>query len=264
MIYIASDHAGVELKLNLIHHIQATGRAITDEGPFALDSVDYPDFAAIVAKKIEADPTTYGILICGTGIGMSIAANRYAHVRAALCQSEAQTELARKHNNANVLCLGSRIISLETARRCVDTFLTTAFDGGRHTVRTDKLADRENPLTQLMQIEADAINFGFDWPNTEMAIDQIISECAEVKDALLNKESAQRVQEEISDLLHGAISLCTYAGFDVNETLSVIVKKFGGRMNALKTIAADQGLESLHGQSFEFMLELWREAKKIN
>ncbi len=261
MIYIASDHAGIELKAALIQHLAVIGRAVTDEGTVSTDSVDYPDYAQKVARQLFADPSAYGILICGTGTGMSIAANRFSHIRAALCQSAEESQLARAHNDANVLCLGARIVTVDAAIACVDAFLSTEFEGGRHALRTQKLGNNDS-LKTLIALEKDAVAFGFDWPNQDMILDQIISECAEIKDAVQKGELPARVQEEISDLLHAVISLCMYSGFDVNETIAIINQKFKGRMAALKAVAAEHGLDSLSGQSFEFMLELWDKAKK--
>lgn len=261
MIYIASDHAGVDLKAALAKHLVAGGYAVTDEGAVSTDSVDYPDYAQKVAERLLVDPSAYGILICGTGIGMSIAANRSSHIRAALCQSTEEAQLARAHNNVNVLCLGSRVITTDAAMACADAFLTAEFEGGRHALRTQKLVNSDL-LNALITLEKDAVAFGFDWPNQDMILDQIISECAEIKDAVQNGESPERVQEEVSDLLHAVISLCMYSGFDVNETIAIVNKKFKGRMVALKAVAAEHGLDSLSGESFEFMLELWSQAKK--
>lgn len=261
MIYIASDHAGFDLKTALVNHIKSLGLNVTDEGPFSAGSVDYPDYAQKIASRLDYDSLAKGILICGTGIGMSIAANRYPHIRAALCQSGTEAELSRLHNDANVLCLGARIVSLEAAIHCVNTFLTTNFEGGRHKLRVEKLA-LGSSLEKILTLEHEAVSFGFNWPNHDMAIDQAMSECKEIKDALQKNESPQRIQEEISDLLHAIISLCIYSGFNVHDTLAIIVKKFGSRLAAVKALANSRGLVNLHGQSFEYMLQLWVEAKK--
>jgi uncharacterized protein YabN with tetrapyrrole methylase and pyrophosphatase domain len=154
-----------------------------------------------------------------------------------------------------------RVIAADAAIACVDAFLSTEFEGGRHAARTQKL-NNNDVLETLATLEKDAVAFGFDWPNSDMILDQIISECAEIKDAVQKGESPTRVQEEISDLLHAVISLCMYSGFDVNETVTIINQKFKGRMTALKAVSAEHGLDSLSGQSFEFMLELWSKAKK--
>lgn len=124
-IFIASDHAGFRLK----EFLKKSFRLI-DLGTDTEDSCDYPIFAKKLAEKINEE--NRGILICGTGIGMSIAANRFSHIRAALCTNEAMAELARQHNDANVLVLGARIIFEDTALKCVEKFLSTDFEGGRH------------------------------------------------------------------------------------------------------------------------------------
>ena len=123
---------------------------------------------------------------------------------------------------------------------------------------------KNNALNDLIAIEQDARNFGFEWPHTDMIIDQAISECHEIVDAINQGESAERIQEEIGDLLHTAISLCIFAGFDVEQTLSKVSTKFSKRMAAMHQLAKQRGLESLSGQSIDFMLELWKEAKKMS
>lgn len=118
-------------------------------------------------------------------------------------------------------------------------------------------------LEQLIALEKDARAYGFEWPNAESIIDQAISEAEEVRAAIADEESLDRVQEEVGDLLHTAISLCLFLQLDVNETIDKIVDKFGARMAEVKSLAKHQGLDSLKGHSTEFMLELWKEAKKI-
>lgn len=135
-LFIASDHAGLILKNYLIqHHPQLPW---VDLGPQTEDSVDYPDYADLLSAQIR-NPQHAGVLICGSGQGMAIRANRHRHIRAALCWHEEITRLARAHNNANVLCLGSRTIDFKISEKCLMTFLTTAFEGGRHQIRVDKL-----------------------------------------------------------------------------------------------------------------------------
>ncbi|MGQ0528186.1 MAG: ribose 5-phosphate isomerase B [Alphaproteobacteria bacterium] len=135
---IASDHAGFELKEALKKHVQ--GRAeILDLGTTSTQSVDYPDFAAALGKAITHKEADFGIVICGSGIGISIAVNRFSAVRAALCMSPEMARLARQHNDANVLALGARLINERTAFECADIFLETEFEGGRHCGRVDKL-----------------------------------------------------------------------------------------------------------------------------
>jgi ribose 5-phosphate isomerase B len=136
-IAIASDHAGFELKQAVIKHLGA-GKVL-DLGTNGPDSVDYPDFGAAVAKAIESGKADKGIVICGSGIGISIAANRNKAVRAALCMTPEMARLARQHNDANVIALGARLVDTETALEMVDVFFETEFEGGRHARRVDKL-----------------------------------------------------------------------------------------------------------------------------
>lgn len=137
-IAIASDHAGFELKAALKQSLSGD-REVIDLGTHGPESVDYPDFAAAMASAIKSGEASCGILICGTGIGISIGANRHAGVRAALCHDVTTARLSRQHNDANVLVLGARVIGLDVARDCVSTFLATPFEGGRHSRRVEKL-----------------------------------------------------------------------------------------------------------------------------
>lgn len=121
-----------------------------------------------------------------------------------------------------------------------------------------------NVLNDLIYLEQDAKAFGFDWPNEIMIIDQALDECREIKEAIHKNESRERLQEEIGDLLHSAISLCVFAGFDVEETLAKVIVKFGSRMQAIKSLTEAEGLTNLQGQSFDFMLELWKQAKQLS
>ena len=139
-IVIASDHAGFELKEVLKAELQALGMPIEDLGVHDTDAVDYPDMANALAKVVSADDGRRGLLLCGTGIGASIAANRHRRVRAALCHSAETARMAREHNDANVLVLGGRVTDPDTARECLRVFLDTAFGGGRHIARVAKLA----------------------------------------------------------------------------------------------------------------------------
>ena len=139
-IAIASDHAGVSLKSLLCAELEAAGREVIDLGPEGDGPVDYPDYAGAVAQAIESGCAERGVLICGSGIGMSIAVNRSRAVRGALCHDAEAARLARAHNDANVLALGARRVSEETARRCLQAFLDTDFEGGRHSARVAKLA----------------------------------------------------------------------------------------------------------------------------
>ncbi len=140
-IAVGSDHAGYELKSVVIDYLNTKGYKITDCGCFSLESVDYPDYAQAVAKEILSERSEVGILICGTGIGVSIAANRFDGIRAAVCSSEELAEITRKHNDANVLSLGSRVLgdNIELIKSIIEKFLSTEFEGGRHLIRRDKL-----------------------------------------------------------------------------------------------------------------------------
>ncbi|MDH3228444.1 MAG: ribose 5-phosphate isomerase B [Alphaproteobacteria bacterium] len=139
-IAIASDHAGFEVKEALKTLLLEAGYDIADLGTDGPESVDYPDFADAMAGALADGRAARGVLICGTGIGISIAANRYRHVRAARCCDATDARLAREHNDANVLVLGSRTSGPETARDCVRMFLETGFAGGRHQSRVDKMS----------------------------------------------------------------------------------------------------------------------------
>ena len=139
-VAIANDHAGPALKALLIEEVKALGFTVLDLGTGSTDSVDYPDYGNLVAKAVLDERAQLGIAICGSGIGISIAANRHAGIRAALCHTGLAAELSRQHNDANILCLGARLIGDAEAKECVKRFLTTAFEGGgRHTKRVEKL-----------------------------------------------------------------------------------------------------------------------------
>lgn len=136
---IASDHAGVKLKNTIIQKLEEAHIKVLDLGPFSSERVDYPDYAKKVASSILDNRADYGVLICGTGIGMSIAANRYPGIRATVVCDKNYALYARAHNNANILCLGARFMEKEIALECVNTFITTPFAGGRHIQRVKKL-----------------------------------------------------------------------------------------------------------------------------
>jgi ribose 5-phosphate isomerase B len=138
-IAIAADHAGFDLKSALVEELRKAGLTVLDLGTNSTDSVDYPDFADAVAKAIAAGKAPRGVLVCGTGIGISIAANRHKGVRAALCRDSTDARLAREHNDANVLVLGGRTTGIEAARDCLKSFLSTPFSGGRHARRVEKM-----------------------------------------------------------------------------------------------------------------------------
>lgn len=136
-VFLGSDHAGLELKTVVAAHLAAAGHTVVDLGPSEAKSVDYPDFAKAVCAKVLETTGSFGILICGTGIGMSMAANRIPGIRAALCVNEYLARMTRLHNDANVLCLGERVIGQGLAASIVDAFMDTAFEGGRHQRRVD-------------------------------------------------------------------------------------------------------------------------------
>ena len=139
-VYLSSDHAGLELRLAVAAHLQAAGLAVEDLGPADNESVDYPDYGAKLARAMENDTKARGIAVCGSGIGISIAVNRFPWVRAALVSDATAARLCREHNDANVLALGQRLTGTAVALDCVDTFMATAFEGGRHASRVGKLS----------------------------------------------------------------------------------------------------------------------------
>jgi len=139
-IAIASDHAAVALKAELIGWLGESGHEVTDLGPQGVDSVDYPDFGYKLAEEIAAGRAKRGIALCGSGIGISIAANRHPACRAALVSEPLSASLARQHNDANVIAMGARLIGVEMAKACIETFLSTDFAGDRHSRRVDKLS----------------------------------------------------------------------------------------------------------------------------
>lgn len=136
-VFLASDHAGFELKNELKEAIKGLGYEVVDLGTNDKNSVDYPNYAHLLASKLE--PNCYGVLICGTGIGISIAANRHENVRCALCHDEFTARLAREHNDANVIAFGARVIGAGVAISAVEAFLKTEFAGGRHERRVKKI-----------------------------------------------------------------------------------------------------------------------------
>ena len=138
-IILASDHAGFKLKEEIKKFLIKKRKEIMDLGTDSHSSVDYPDFAHSLAKKIKNDSKLLGILVCGSGIGMDIVANKHKNIRAALCYSVKSTRLSREHNNANVMAIGARLTKKKVALKCVDTFLKTKFKGGRHLRRIKKI-----------------------------------------------------------------------------------------------------------------------------
>ena len=138
-IFLSSDHGGFELKEKVKNFLIDNNFEYDDLGCFSLEPVDYPDFAKLLSKKLKDKNDSKGILFCGTGIGISMAANRFLHIRAALCTSVEMASKSRKHNNANVLALGGRILEEKLAFEIVNEFLQTDFEAGRHSLRVDKI-----------------------------------------------------------------------------------------------------------------------------
>ena len=137
-IFIASDHAGYNLKNSIITKF-SKARKLIDLGPNSNESVDYPDFAKKISKRVASNKGSFGILICGSGMGMAIAANKTKNIRAALCYSVKNTKLSRLHNNANIITLGARLINKKKAFNLIKVFLSTKFEGGRHLRRVKKI-----------------------------------------------------------------------------------------------------------------------------
>ena len=138
-IFLSSDHAGYKLKEFIKIHLDKKKINYTDLGPFNSERVDYPDYAHKVAKKVKTDKKHIGILVCGSGIGMNIAANIHKNIRAAQCFNLKSTKLSRLHNDANIITLGSRLLTKKNALNCVGVFLNTKFEGGRHAKRIKKI-----------------------------------------------------------------------------------------------------------------------------
>ncbi len=143
-ISIGSDHAGYGLKESIKSYLESAGNLVKDSGAYSEDSVDYPDLVGAVVDAVKTGEADYGILICGTGIGMAIAANKYRGVRAALCGDTFSARCSRAHNDANILTMGSRVIGPGLAEDIVDAFLKGVYEGGRHSRRLDKIALLEN------------------------------------------------------------------------------------------------------------------------
>lgn len=137
--FIATDHAGIAIKPNVIAMLQEAGHTVTDLGPFSDERVDYPDYAHALCLEVLKNQGTQGILICGSGIGMSLAANKHIGIRAALCHDAYTAQMARAHNDANVLCFGERIVGLGVVESILNAWCATSFEGGRHALRVEKL-----------------------------------------------------------------------------------------------------------------------------
>lgn len=138
-IAIGSDHAGFEYKQNIVNWLTKQNLTLQDFGTFDTTPVDYPDFAHLVAQAVENKETSVGILLCGSGNGVAITANKHKNIRAALCWTEEIAKLSRQHNNANIICIPARFVDITTAQRMIALFLQTPFEGGRHQKRVDKI-----------------------------------------------------------------------------------------------------------------------------
>ena len=145
-ISLASDHGGLLLKREILRSLQARGYELADRGCYTEESVDYPDYAGVVCSDVVSGRAERGILVCGTGIGMTIAANKHAGIRAALCHDTFSARTTREHNDSNVLCLGQRVIGTGLALDVVDMWLAGVFAGGRHQARIDKLTRIESTI----------------------------------------------------------------------------------------------------------------------
>ena len=155
-IAIAADHAGFHLKAVIKDELEALGYVVLDLGTDGPDSVDYPDYGNAVAVALRDQDATRGIIVCGTGIGIAIAANRHPHVRAAVCHDVTTARAARQHNDANVLALGARIVGEQVAKDCLHEFLTVSYEGGRHDRRVAKLNRGQNLDSPRQERDADA------------------------------------------------------------------------------------------------------------
>jgi ribose 5-phosphate isomerase B len=140
-VAIASDHAAVEMKAALAAHLRALGHEVIDLGPEGADPVDYPDYGYRLAEAIASGEADSGVALCGSGIGISIAVNRHPAARAALVSEPLSARLAREHNDANVIAMGARMVGIEMAKACIETFLATRFGGARHLRRVEKLSN---------------------------------------------------------------------------------------------------------------------------
>jgi ribose 5-phosphate isomerase B len=144
-IALGSDHAGMLLSVDIGRHLSEAGHQVEDFGTYSEESVDYPDFAKKVAAAVTSGKAELGILICGTGIGMSITANKIAGIRAAVCRTEFEAKMSRAHNDANILCIGQRVTGQGLAKEIVRAFIATPFEGGRHANRIAKITALEKP-----------------------------------------------------------------------------------------------------------------------
>jgi ribose 5-phosphate isomerase B len=138
-IVIGSDHAGFVYKSELIEYLESIGFEVKDVGTYSSESADYPDFAHALSREVGSGAFERGILLCGSANGVAMSANKHLQIRAGIAWNEEVAQLIRQHNDANVLCLPSRFIEIELARRCLDVFLETQFEGGRHAIRVEKI-----------------------------------------------------------------------------------------------------------------------------
>lgn len=143
-IALGSDHAGFRAKEQLAEHLRRLGHEVNDLGTHSEESTDYPDYARLVGEAVRNHQSDMGVLVCGTGIGVAMAANKIRGIRAAVCHNLFTAEVTRSHNDANVLCLGARILDVEEMKRIAEKFLSTPHEGGRHARRVRKIADIEN------------------------------------------------------------------------------------------------------------------------
>jgi ribose 5-phosphate isomerase B len=150
-VAIGADHRGFSIRVKLVELVQKLGHEVIDVGAFSPDAVDYPDIAAAVAHKVSHGEVDCGILACGTGLGMCIAANKVHGVRAAPCHDDITAELSRRHNDANILCLSADMLGERLIDRMVEIWLSTAFEGGRHARRIDKITELEHEVEAEQQ-----------------------------------------------------------------------------------------------------------------
>lgn len=143
-IGIGNDHSAVEMKMEIVKYLESMGHEVVNYGTDTIESCDYPAYGEKVARAVAAKEVEFGILICGTGLGISLAANKVKGIRAVVCSEPCTARLSREHNNANVLAFGARIVGLELAKMIVKTWLEAEFDGGRHQRRVDMIMDIEN------------------------------------------------------------------------------------------------------------------------
>jgi ribose 5-phosphate isomerase B len=144
MIAIGCDHAGFQYKEDIKEYLENKGIQVKDYGTYSEDSVDYPDFGIAVGQAVAGGECDKGLLFCGTGVGISISANKVRGIRAVVCSEPFSAKLSREHNNSNVLAMGSRVVGIELSKMIIDTWLNTEFEGGRHGRRVDKITEFDN------------------------------------------------------------------------------------------------------------------------